>query len=139
MSKRVIQITKIDLNEVAAPDLLERLQSLHGQLDVQRRESLKAFRNAQVAAASHLAAQAQEQMLMAQFFSLAAEADGQIAVEPGCLPPYMDRNGHLIVQIPFTERERRVVLRKAHEQMLSSNAEEQDIPEDDSDLFSDDN
>jgi len=132
--KRTIKITRVDLNEVAPPDLLEQLQSLFGQLDVQRRESLKALRTAQIAAASHLAAQAQEQMLMAKFFSLAAEADGQIAVEAGCMPPFTNSNGHLIVQIPFTEREQRVLIQKAHQEMMSNNPAN---PEDDSIMFSD--
>lgn len=135
-NRRVIKITKVDLNEVAPADLLDRLQNLYGQLDVQRRESLKAFRAAQVAAATHLGAQAQEQMLMAQFFALAAEADDQIAVESGCMPPYMDINGHLIVQIPFTERERRVVIAKQHEQIMN-HAATADEDSDDSGLFSD--
>jgi hypothetical protein len=114
------------------PETLSKLTDKKCEIDMLAEKSTELIRKARVAAAEAQIAVAQQEMATQQFLVEAGKVDERIARESSAMPPYTNSKGEICVDIPFTQREQRLLVRAQHNQLKRAAEGEDDI---DPDLF----
>jgi hypothetical protein len=128
--KRTFRIIQLLVNDITDLEAKEKLLHLYASLELAREEEVKTarasekiFRDAQIVAASALAATAKATRLQTEFLEEAANVFPTVAQELQWVP-FRNSDGNVVIESIFTRRDQRNVMRmeKAHMEAVASGA-----------------
>ena len=126
---RMTRMTRLDITAEASIPEEDRLtlQAEFYEYQMHQKEFVRLQRLAQVA-------QMKAATSLVSFFSHVGDMNDLVATEPNWLPPFVNKDGHLILETPFTQRDQRLAMRAAHKQMTQA-AQDPNDDRIDPDLF----
>lgn len=89
------------------------LMNKYTALNVYRGEAVKAQREAARAQAQADIAISKVTLAINDFMAFAGELSDKVAMEPNWLPPFVNDQGEIILETPFSERNNRIAARAA--------------------------
>ena len=134
---KILRMTTVNISELVKgnEELQSQLWNDYTGLQVASRDLTAAINELRLAAAKVSIAQGTRDIHMSQFMTTAAKVSDKVAMEPNWLPPFTNKEGDLVLESPFTQRDQRVAARVAHHNLNRAASQAAEDIGDDNEMF----